>query len=100
MRFLSFRIKNFKGIKDITLKLDKSSKAYTLVGLNESGKTSILEAINAFSNIVTKDNRHTLIPKSEKLNFNGIIAISAVLELSGADKKEIEEFITKKGYSK
>lgn len=100
MRFESFTIKNFKGIKEISFKLDKSVKAYTLVGLNESGKTSILEAINAFRNIVKSDNRHTLIPKSEKLNFNGAIEISATISVSSQDKKEIEDFVIKRGYSK
>ncbi|GFO97543.1 hypothetical protein ig2599ANME_1747 [groundwater metagenome] len=51
MKFTEFKIKNFKGIEDITINLDKSPNAniYTLVGLNESGKTTILEAINLFN---------------------------------------------------
>ncbi|MEI9910983.1 MAG: AAA family ATPase [Bacteroidota bacterium] len=51
MKFTEFKIKNFKGIEDVTVNLDKSPDAniYTLVGLNESGKTTILEAINFFN---------------------------------------------------
>jgi len=50
MKFTYFKFKNFKGIEDQTLDLSKSggSNIYTLVGLNESGKTTILEAINFF----------------------------------------------------
>ena len=49
MRYSQFKINNFKGGKEITLDLDKNqSKVFTLVGLNESGKTTILEAINLF----------------------------------------------------
>ncbi len=49
MRFRSFKIKNFKGIKEATLNLGTGEASiHTLVGLNESGKTTILEAINMF----------------------------------------------------
>ena len=50
MKFKEFKITNFKGINNIVVNLDKSPSAnvYTLIGLNESGKTSILEAINFF----------------------------------------------------
>ena len=51
MKFTYFRFKNFKGIEDERLDLVRSptSSVYTLVGLNESGKTTILEAINYFA---------------------------------------------------
>ena len=44
MRFVDFKIKNFRGIKQLTINFDTipEPKIYTLVGLNESGKTSIL----------------------------------------------------------
>jgi ABC-type polysaccharide/polyol phosphate transport system ATPase subunit len=68
MKYSKFVIKNFKGIKELTLDLEKEpkSKVFTLVGLNESGKTSILEAINLFQEIYPTKDRHKLIPKSEK----------------------------------
>ena len=48
MKFLQFDIKNYKGIKKAELKLNPQgeSKIFTLVGLNESGISTILEAIN------------------------------------------------------
>ena len=51
MRFLKFEIENFKGIEKATLDLTKlrTANVVTLIGLNESGKTTILEAINSFS---------------------------------------------------
>ena len=50
MRYKSFRIRNFKGIKDTTINLDTATGAgvFALVGLNESGKTTVLEAIHSF----------------------------------------------------
>jgi predicted ATP-dependent endonuclease of OLD family len=51
MRFIGFEIENFKGIQKSSLDFSKVPHAniFTLVGLNESGKTTILEAINSFS---------------------------------------------------
>lgn len=48
MRYTHFRIKNLKGIADVQLNLVTSPvmRVHTLIGLNESGKTSILEAID------------------------------------------------------
>ena len=51
MYYTSFRIRNFKGIRDTSIKFAEQSKAgvFAFVGLNESGKTTILEAIHSFS---------------------------------------------------
>ncbi len=51
MRYTSFEIKNFKGIRSLRLDLDAPPKGriMTLVGLNECGKTTILEAIDYFT---------------------------------------------------
>ncbi len=47
MRYTAFKIKNFKGIRELELKLDSApnSNIFTIVGLNESGKTTIIEAL-------------------------------------------------------
>lgn len=51
MQYAFVEIANFKGIHN--LRWDFSSPPrntiYSLVGLNESGKTTVLEAINYFS---------------------------------------------------
>ena len=51
MRYKSFRIQNFKGIKDTTVRLETvgGASVFAFVGLNESGKTTVLEAIHSFS---------------------------------------------------
>ena len=51
MKYKSFRIQNFKGIKDTTVELQgvAGASVFAFVGLNESGKTTILEAIHSFS---------------------------------------------------
>lgn len=50
MKILKFNIKNFKGIKSTSLDLeaDPPGNVVTLIGLNESGKTTVLEALSNF----------------------------------------------------
>ncbi len=105
MKFTEFKIKNFKGIQNITINLDKSPNAniYTLVGLNESGKTTILQAISLF-NPSDKDtsalklpdatikNYNSLIPISRRDNFNDSITIEVTLKLDEEDLKKINKF--------
>lgn len=105
MRYIEFIIKNFKGIEDITFNLEKSPEAniYTLVGLNESGKTTILEAINHFnlyddginalhSSNVTSVDKNSFIPISKRDNFNDTISIIATLKLDEDDLKKINNY--------
>lgn len=108
MKFTYFKFKNFKGIENQTLDLTKSagSNIFTLVGLNESGKTTILEAINFFSHkpesldvlgidSYNVEDIHNLIPINKRDNFNDSITIEAGLELTEEEmdlvKKEIQK---------
>lgn len=92
MRYKSFEITNFKGIEKIKIDLTKgpSQNIFTFVGLNESGKTTILEAINFFGygsekveplqiDAYTSSSYHNLIPMSKRDNFNSKIEIKATL---------------------
>ena len=51
MQYVSFRIQNFKGIKDtkVSLKSVAGASVFAFVGLNESGKTTVLQAIHSFA---------------------------------------------------
>lgn len=104
MKFTYFKFENFKGIELQTLDLSDRVKnnVFTLVGLNESGKTTILEAINYFAHkpetldALELDNYeigdiHNLIPINKLDNFNGIISIEACLELEEEDIEEIRK---------
>lgn len=90
MRYTEFTIKNFKGIRDEKLRLDvvPGLKIFTLVGLNESGKTTIMEAISSFQNGIKDTDK--IIPKDKKLNFNESISVSATLELDKSDEDAIK----------
>lgn len=99
MKYSKFTIKNFKGVKD-TVSLDFSnlptSNIFTLVGLNESGKTSILEAIDLLQNKQSEEHAHKMIHKSKKGNFNDKIYIEATLTLDEEDEIRIRSYCRKK----
>ena len=105
MKFTFFEVKNFKGIEFLRIDFRKipHQNVYTLVGLNESGKTTILEAINFFSyksdglgpldlKGYKVDDVHDLIPIGKRDNFNEEIKIKVGLELDQND----ELFVTRK----
>jgi predicted ATPase len=110
MKFTAFRIKNFKGIQNCTISLDRAKPGvFTLIGLNESGKTTILEAINYFiagdatlqkmyAIEVASVDKTIFVPKSKKSNFNGTISIAADLVIEGGDVDAVEEAFKAQGY--
>ena len=94
MIYKSFKIKNFKGIDEVNVDL-ANSRIITLVGLNESGKTSIMEGVQLFYHMAKGENPTTeqlneFRPKG--INFSGSIEISATLILEDEDKKKIENY--------
>lgn len=95
MKYSKFTINNFKGVKD-KVELDftnlPTSNIFTLVGLNESGKTSILEAIDLLQNKQPEDQAHKMIHKSKKGNFNDKIYIEATLVLDDDDEERIKKY--------
>lgn len=106
MRHSHFHIKNFKGITDVRLDFDTRPKGniYTLVGLNESGKTTILEALNSQAHKLesldpldlpgyANHDPHELIPISKRSNFNDSISIEVGYELDTTDKAKLKNFI-------
>lgn len=108
MRLTSITINNFKGIKQTRIDLiPRGANIYTLIGLNESGKTTILEAISTFN--IKKDETGALygvniedvkptayVPKSLKSNFTGEITITVEVEFEGLDKQQLVEWVRTK----
>lgn len=105
-------IRNFKGINEVTLKLihKGAPPVTTLIGLNESGKTTILEALShfitgdstvssLFEGIHSKSEVAALIPVNKKANFTGKISISAKIALDEKDHHIIKSEGDKLGYT-
>jgi hypothetical protein len=101
MRYQRFHVQNFKGVKELHVQLDKqpSSNVFTLVGLNESGKSTILQAIHWFFEPQVY-NAYDLIPKNSRANFNGEISVECDIELSQADDEELTKELARLGFKK
>ncbi len=103
MKITIFNIKNYKGINDATINLNGGNGSiYTLVGLNESGKTTILEAINSFRHDINGIHAtaqkslppapiESLVPKKKKDNFNEDTSIAALVKMSDAEVQKLSD---------
>lgn len=105
-RITRFKIKNFKGAEEVEIDLEarSSSPVLTLVGLNESGKSTLLEAISHF---VTGDksiaslfdgpyaqaSALSLIPLHRKAAFTGKIEIEGIIQLDTDDIDALAEIL-------
>jgi ABC-type Na+ transport system ATPase subunit NatA len=102
VRYKSFRIQNFKGIKDTTVTLAGVGGAavFAFVGLNESGKTTVLEAIHSFSpdddasELVggaegTKVPFKNRVPRHMISNFSGEVSVTATVIMTDEDMAEV-----------
>lgn len=90
MKITGFDISNFKGISKAKIRFsdNDSARVHTLVGLNESGKTTLLEAMHSFSpdaetELVVKsvntasEQREQWIPRDKISNFTGEVSVTA-----------------------
>lgn len=104
MRLTGFEISNFKGIKRASLRFAENdvARVHTLVGLNESGKTTLLEALHSFSpdaetELVVKSartveqQREQWIPRAQISNFTGEIKVRAFVEASEQEWEDVLE---------
>ena len=103
VRYTSFQIKNFKGIRDTTVNLDTIAGAnvFSLVGLNESGKTTVLEAIHSFApddatSELLSGEQGIGVPFSQRVprhlisEFTGLIEVIANIEVSEEELESIK----------
>ena len=113
MEFTKFSIKNFRGIRNLTLDLSRSPQAntYTFVGLNESGKTTILEAISCMgrkpldlaqadptTTRITDKDFQSYIPVSQRYNFNGKVELTSWFSLTELDVAKITQYLEKRNF--
>jgi len=111
MKFIKFEFQNFKGINKAEINLERGGgNVFTLIGLNESGKTTFLEAISfLMENSDTEthknlfgesfsflDDTTKLIPLKYFANFNSNVSVKATLSFSNDDKNILIEELKKK----
>lgn len=100
----SITLRNFKGLKEVTIDLENriSCPVLTLIGLNESGKTTILEGIShfvtgdksvssLFEGVHSDSSAANLIPVHKKAAYTGKIEVSANIQLSITDLHRAQE---------
>lgn len=99
-----FTIQNYKGIEQTSISLDErtNNPIVTLIGLNESGKTTILEALSHFvssDKLVSslfkgnraKNNTNEIIPINRRSAFSDSIEIQAIVKLDQYDINKVVE---------
>jgi len=104
----SFALKNFKGIEQVAIDLiDRTScPVITLIGLNESGKTTILEGLShfvsgdksvsgLFEGVHSKATGAALIPVHKKAAFTSDIEITGTVQLDADDVKKAQALAAK-----
>jgi hypothetical protein len=101
MRFERFEIQNFRGIESAVVDLvPAGAGVFTLIGLNESGKTTILEAISKFDFSFaepqslyranpTREDPASYVPKHLKSSFTGDISIRATIAFDKGEKLDL-----------
>lgn len=109
MRYKNFRIRHFKGIKDTSVELMgiAGANVFAFVGLNESGKTTVLEAIHSFApdkatSELLGGEEGVGVPFNERVprhlisEFTGDVSVSATVEVSKNDKETIGDALRDK----
>lgn len=112
MRYISFQISNFRGVSDATVALTpRGAGIFTFIGLNESGKTTALEAISTFqlgkadekSLYQTKPtdlDPSSFVPKHEKATFTGEITVTATVAFEEGEKAQCIEHAERQSESR
>lgn len=97
MKLISLTIKNFHSIEDETFDIAEvdGTHAFTLIGINESGKSSFLKAVS----LVDSDDEKVIFPKDY---FDEAEPISTTLnyQLETQEEKELKNALTEKGFEK
>lgn len=104
MKITGFDISNFKGVRDAKIRFSENDQArvHTFVGLNESGKTTLLEAMHSFSpdaetELVVKsahsanEQREQWIPRDKISIFTGEVSITAHVKATPDDLSQLRE---------
>ena len=98
MKYSKFTIKNFKWIQNTTIKLelDTPSNIFPMIWLNESWKTTILQAIEMLDSDFNEKKAFELRPSHWANRFSWEITIKWTLKFSDEDIKNLCNFLNTK----
>ena len=99
MKYIKFKINKFKSIDSLELDFTKYTEGniFPLVGLNEAGKTTILEAISFFQKEILAEEMYSLVHKRDRGSFTNNISIEATLKLDQVEKEEVTSSLEEQG---
>lgn len=97
MKLLSLTIKNFRSIENETFTIVEveGTHTFTLIGINESGKSSFLKAIS----LVDDDEEKVIFPK-DYFEESEPISITLDYQLESQEEKDIKNTLAEKGFEK
>ena len=99
MKFTSFKIKNFRGVPAAEIVVNDDSKPICLLGLNESGKTTILQSISTIGKLCQGkqlSDQEILSMRPKGIGFTDTIKLSTNLSLDSEDKESFKKNIKSK----
>lgn len=92
MKYKKIRIQNYKAIKDLTIDF-KNRSLIPLIGLNETGKSSILEAIFSFDKMNDKFNNGKHLERDNIGNKYEVVQkdaeITAIIEIKNDEVEDV-----------
>jgi predicted ATP-dependent endonuclease of OLD family len=97
MKLISLTIKNFCSIEDETFTISEvdGTHTFSLIGINESGKSSFLKAIS----LVDNDDEKIIYPK-DFFEEGEPISITLNYQLEALEWKELKNTLAEKGFEK
>src|SRR3990167_2648564 len=95
MKIKSITIENFRSIENETFNVAElyGGKTFTLIGINESGKSSFLRAVSLV------DDGEVLFPK-DFCNEAKPVDIFLTYTLGASEEKELKKMLLEKGFEK
>src|SRR5690606_37626044 len=96
MKIIEYRIRNYKAVKDTSIKLNYSLNP--IIGVNESGKTTILSAILGFDKNRDKVNSGNHLEYKNKYSIGATkdSKITATLILDKDELKDLKRYLNHK----
>lgn len=95
MKYRKFKIKGYKGISDLTELSLVNESLIPIIGKNESGKTTFLEAINSFDFSNDKDNNGRHLANVENLYQTEEMPVIVAAEVELHEDEFIEPIFEK-----